>query len=206
MSFLANIVKSDQYVPDGFLSQFEMDRVSLDAYGALQKVTDKQIQMMIGNYVLIKVLVSLVLGNPSSLGVLPDDQQQAKGTQATATGSSNTTLINFRVLASMTYYIVMEFMEQLFGSKGYMEDLYSTSGLSSIIYKQKELKHLYLGKDNFFYRAELFDIIQVWLSLMLSYIKKEQTKPPPEPIKGLRPASARGKTPMSSSGAANRKK
>lgn len=35
----------------------------------------------------------------------------------------------------MTYYIVMEFMEQLFGSKGYMEDLYSTSGLSSIIYK-----------------------------------------------------------------------
>ena len=51
-----------------------MDRVSLDAYGALQKVTDKQIQMMIGNYVLIKVLVSLVLGNPSSLGVLPDDQ------------------------------------------------------------------------------------------------------------------------------------
>jgi len=38
--------------------------VQLDAYGALKKVTDKQTQMMVGNYILIKVLVTKMLGNP----------------------------------------------------------------------------------------------------------------------------------------------
>lgn len=78
ISFLANAVKSDQFVPDGFLSQFELGRVQLDACGALQKVSDKQTQMMVGNYILIKILVSQMLGNPQSLGILPDEEKEKK--------------------------------------------------------------------------------------------------------------------------------
>ena len=39
------------------LSQFDMESLQLDAYGAIIRVGDKQVQMMIGNYILIKVLV-----------------------------------------------------------------------------------------------------------------------------------------------------
>ncbi len=35
ISFLSTIVKKGQYMPDGFLLQFEIDRISVNDYGAL---------------------------------------------------------------------------------------------------------------------------------------------------------------------------
>ena len=101
--FLANLVKPGQFVPDGFLSPFEIAHLNLDSYGALLRITDKQIQMVIGIYILIKVLVVKILSNPTGLGLIPEG------------GGGNQTLMktNFKVLASLTYYVVMEFMEQL---------------------------------------------------------------------------------------------
>lgn len=94
----------------------------------------------------------------------------------------------------MTYYTVMEFMEQLLGTKGIIEDLYAQSGLSLIIYKQQDLKLFYLGQENFLFRTELFDLLQIWITLILRYIKQAQAKPPPAPIRS-RPNSKRGLTP-----------
>ena len=75
-----------------------------------------------------------------------------------------------------------------------MIDLYETSGLSSIIYKQEELK-LFYARKNFEFRSELFDILQVWLTLMLKHLKTEagKTKAAPTPeIIGSRPPSKPG--------------
>ncbi len=35
VSFLASLVKKGQFIPDGLLSQFEMERLNLDSYGAI---------------------------------------------------------------------------------------------------------------------------------------------------------------------------
>ncbi|TNV83734.1 hypothetical protein FGO68_gene7231 [Halteria grandinella] len=166
VSFLGSLVKREQYVPDGFLTQFEMDRLNLDKYGALISVSEKQVQMVMGNYILIKVLVCQIMANPEKLGLIPDSQKE--GLQR------NNITANFRVLASMLYYTVMEFMEQLLKSNGYMQDLYESSGLASIILKQQDLKLFYLGEESYAFRIELFEIIQVWLTLMSKYLAKAQ--------------------------------
>jgi hypothetical protein len=75
VSFLGSIARPQQYIPDGFLTHFEMERLNLDKYGALVRINDKQMQMMIGNYILIKVLVIKILSNPGGLGFLPEDQK-----------------------------------------------------------------------------------------------------------------------------------
>jgi hypothetical protein len=41
ISFLSTLVKKGQYMPDGFLFPFELDRVNLDDYAALMSINDK---------------------------------------------------------------------------------------------------------------------------------------------------------------------
>ena len=95
----------------------------------------------------------------------------------------------------MLYYVMMEFMEQFLGNRGMIEDIYGQSGLNSIIFKQQELKLFYLGQENYLFRGELFDILQIWIALILKYIKQAQAKPPPAPLPRSRAGSRRGVTP-----------
>lgn len=85
--------------------------------------------------------------------------------------------INFKILASLTYYTVMEFMEGFFplGGQGMRPPtkFYDISGLQSILYRQEELK-LFYARDNFDFRTELFDIIQVFITLILRHIRKAE--------------------------------
>jgi hypothetical protein len=83
--------------------------------------------------------------------------------------------INFKILASLTYYTVMEFMEGFFpmGGPGLRQptNFYEISGLQSILYRQEELK-LFYARDNFDFRTELFDMMQVFITLILRHIRK----------------------------------
>lgn len=59
--------------------------------------------MMIGSYILFRVLVCDLLLNPSGLGLIPIEQ--------TKDDKSSNIKINFKILASMSYYTIMEYME-----------------------------------------------------------------------------------------------
>lgn len=78
----------------------------------------------------------------------------------------------------------------------YIKDLYESSGLSSILCRQEELKYFYASGENYQFRMELFDIMQVWVSLLLQYVKKAQVDSKKEPIKQP-PASRLGMPPNS---------
>jgi hypothetical protein len=41
VSFMGSLVKKGQYVPDGFLSLFEMKTLNLDPYGAIIRINEK---------------------------------------------------------------------------------------------------------------------------------------------------------------------
>lgn len=59
------------------------------------------------------------------------------------------------------------------GNKGFISDLYSSSGLDQLLYQQKDLKLFYMNL-NYDFRAEMFDIMYVWINLMLKNLKLAQ--------------------------------
>ena len=86
--------------------------------------------------------------------------------------------VNFKILASMTYYTVMEFMEGFFplGRPGIQRpptNFYEISALQSILYRQEELK-LFYARDHFDFRTELFDMMQVFITLILRHIRQAE--------------------------------
>ena len=65
--FIKTLTGSESYVPDDFLTKFEIHRVNLTNYGALKNATKEQKQMIIGFFLIGKALVINVLLNPQSL-------------------------------------------------------------------------------------------------------------------------------------------
>jgi len=59
--FLGSLVKVGQYIPNNFLSQFEMKKLNLDELGGIVSSSYPQKMMMIGGFILIKVLVCRIL-------------------------------------------------------------------------------------------------------------------------------------------------
>lgn len=57
--------------------------------------------MIFSSYILFRVLVCDLLLNPSGLGLIPLDLKNEE----------NHTKDNFKILASMTYYTIMEYAE-----------------------------------------------------------------------------------------------
>jgi hypothetical protein len=62
--FLSNLVKPKAYVPQNFLTEFELNRLETDQYGAVGKLNEAQIKMIASLYIFGKVLVAKVLFNP----------------------------------------------------------------------------------------------------------------------------------------------
>jgi hypothetical protein len=69
--FLAGLVKKGQYVPNNFLTEFELSMMDLDSYGRINSISEAQISLIIGAYIIIKVLVGKMLLNPKNNGLIP---------------------------------------------------------------------------------------------------------------------------------------
>lgn len=66
-------------MPDNFLSEYEITRVDLDNYGALpQKVQPGQEHMLLGFYLISKVLIGLVLLQKDIFGDLTNMKKLSK--------------------------------------------------------------------------------------------------------------------------------
>ncbi len=61
--------------------------------------------MIMACFVMIKVLVCSILSKPGSLGLIPESQLRRDD------NSDSQIRINFKVIGSLTYYAVMEFLE-----------------------------------------------------------------------------------------------
>jgi len=59
--FLGSLTRPGQYIPNNFLSQFEMSKLNLDELGALRTCTYQQRILMLGGFILIKTLVCRIL-------------------------------------------------------------------------------------------------------------------------------------------------
>lgn len=137
-----------------------MKRLDLDDLGALRTCGYPERSMMIGGLILIKVLVCRIMAtsNTSQLiqqltnSLMPPQSQQGPK-------------FNLKVLASLLYYIIVEYMETLLAVKGYSEDLIWTCGLRSILYRHTELKMFYKN-ENYRFRCEHFALLEQFLKAL----------------------------------------
>lgn len=67
-----------------------------------------------------------------------------------------------KIVASLFYYLVVEYMETLLQTKGYSEDLIWTCGLRNILYRHTELK-LFYKNENYKTRCDLFFQLETFL-------------------------------------------
>lgn len=69
--FLKNLTTAKAFVPNDFLTQYEINRLRLDTYGALKEpVFEEQKLMIVSFYLLAKILIAKILFNPLKLGLL----------------------------------------------------------------------------------------------------------------------------------------
>lgn len=70
ISFLSSLIKNGQYIADGFLTDLELQMISLDAYGRIISISEEQVKIVIGTLLIIKVLVGKMLLSPKSSGII----------------------------------------------------------------------------------------------------------------------------------------
>jgi hypothetical protein len=94
--FLGSLTSHKAFIPDNFLTIFELNRLQTDPYGALLNPDDEQVKMILGFYIIGKILIGKILLKPESLGL--NIQMSSK------------VLGNFKILASLIYLNFLEYI------------------------------------------------------------------------------------------------
>ena len=68
LTFFFNFTQSGAFMPNNFLTKFELDRIVLDQNGALTEMTDVRKKMVLGMFILGKIFVPRVCIKPESIG------------------------------------------------------------------------------------------------------------------------------------------
>ena len=67
--FIGNLTTHKAFVPDNFLTYFELNRLDTNEYGCLMNPTMDHVKMITSFYLIGKILVGRILLQPSSLGI-----------------------------------------------------------------------------------------------------------------------------------------
>jgi len=118
--FLASLLKPKCFVPDHFLTEFELNRVKTDSYGALLPLKTEQVQMITSFFVVGKVLLGKILLNPVAAGITIkfNDRQQ----------------FGFKLVSTLTYLTYLEYVTQLTARFQHSPDSPSADGISPYVY------------------------------------------------------------------------
>lgn len=151
---MANLSKPGQFVPNNFLSEFEQKRLDLTPFGALRTCAYPQRCMMLGGFVLIKVLICRVFSQSNFANLL-----LTYSLPPFTAARYNGPRFNLKLISSLFYYLVVEYLETLIQTKGYSEDLMWTCGLRNILYRHTDVK-LFYKNENYKMRCELFTLLE----------------------------------------------
>jgi len=104
MQFLAGLLRPGSHVPDGFFLSYELERVQLSTYGAISaNLSPVQKRMVLGMYLIIKVIVARILLNPGKSGF------GGGGTMKLGDRS----LRNFKLIASVITHATLDYLDDI---------------------------------------------------------------------------------------------
>ena len=98
--FLHNITQNGNYVPDSFLTPYQLNRIDTDNYGALINLDENQIKLVAGTYLFARILVMAIL-------------LKATDNAGQAGGINDVVVDNFKVVSTIIYYIFMQVINSL---------------------------------------------------------------------------------------------
>ena len=93
--FINNLCQSKSYVPNNFLTNYQLNRIDTDNYGAIISLDALQLKMISSIYIFAKVLLTNIL-----LQVKHKDKSSEQRINEVVEE-------NFKVIASILYYIFM---------------------------------------------------------------------------------------------------
>ena len=97
--FLRNLCKKKSIIPDGFLTEFEMNRIPSDNYGTMGNIEQVHIKLISSMFVIGKVLIVKILMNPSKMGI--------------PVKFTDKLILNFKIIASIIYHNFLEYVEAM---------------------------------------------------------------------------------------------
>lgn len=91
--FIDNLTQEGNYVPNSFLSKYQLNRIDTDNYGAFISIDDNQLKMIAGTYIFAKVLVMNIF-------------MSVKNNREAGEGRINSYIEdNFQLVGSILYYL-----------------------------------------------------------------------------------------------------
>jgi len=110
--FISNLTKDGQYVPDNFLTPYELNRIDLDNYSAIVDLDQVQRQMIAAIYLFGKMLVSKVLLVPEKASSSSDEKNEKKDEIQIYLDQQqeldSVVKENFKIVASVLYLMFMQ--------------------------------------------------------------------------------------------------
>eukprot|EP00356_Strombidium_inclinatum_P009324 CAMPEP_0170497662 /NCGR_PEP_ID=MMETSP0208-20121228/25371_1 /TAXON_ID=197538 /ORGANISM="Strombidium inclinatum, Strain S3" /LENGTH=159 /DNA_ID=CAMNT_0010774547 /DNA_START=2250 /DNA_END=2729 /DNA_ORIENTATION=- len=98
--FLSNLCQPGSYVPNGFLTPYQLNRIDTDNYGAIIAMDETQIKMVVGCFLLARVLIT---------NILMKSKKQAGQDAAVV---NEVVENNFQWIASILYFLFMQVIEE----------------------------------------------------------------------------------------------
>jgi len=104
LQFLAGLISPGSHAPDGFFLSYELERLSLNSYGAFSSnLSQVSKRMVLGMYLLIKIIVARILLNPGKSGF------GGGGTMKLGDRS----LRNFKIIASVLTHATLDYLDDI---------------------------------------------------------------------------------------------
>ena len=95
--FINNLCQTKSYVPNNFLTPYQLNRIDTDNYGAIIDLDPVQLKMVSSIYIFAKVLLTNILLK------VENNEQQSNVEQRV----NDVIASNFKVIASILYYLFM---------------------------------------------------------------------------------------------------
>jgi len=105
LMFINNMCQAGKYVPNQFLTPYQLNRLDTDNYGAIINLDESQVKMMAGTYIFCRIMIVDILLN--------FNKQTDMGGSVT---NKETVTNNFKVIATILYYIFMRVINKLLKS------------------------------------------------------------------------------------------
>lgn len=158
--FIQNLCKEGAYIPDNFMTPYELNRIDVNNYGAIISLDDNQLNMIASIYLYSKLLISKVLLNPTGQQDTELDPQIAE---------------NFKILASVLYYIFMQVSHGKMLKYARQKDTPNNDIISKKLYQYAEIKPFFTdGQDQKQFIEEMKKQMELWIRKLGLFVKNSE--------------------------------
>lgn len=167
--FIANLTKNGQFVPDHFLTPYELNRIDLDNYGAIVDLDPLQRQMIATIYLFGKILISKVLlpqkRDPDAQASKDDKKDEIQiYLDSVDDNLDEVVRDNFKIVASVLYLMFMQETHAAMRSYERTRDEPGNDIISKKLYQYGQLSQFFTqDRQQLEFVEEMKRNVRIWI-------------------------------------------